>query len=383
MRGSILAVDDNPANLDLLFDLLDEAGYHVLVAKDGESAITRAQKTLPDLILLDVMMPGIDGFETCRQLKTHQVTQHIPVIFMTALKETTEKVRGFELGAVDYITKPIQAEEVLARVTIHLKIQRLQRDLTEKNQELSAALDREKELSALKSRFISMASHELRNPLTILQLSLDLLKRYHTRMSSEKQAQELESMGHTLKHMQNLLDEVLMASKAEAGRFEYKPRRIDASELCQRVFQRFQRMSEHTHTLRFSHENDDFHLSADPELLEHIFSNLLSNAIKYSPAGGNVVFELIREPETILCRVHDEGIGISEADQQHLFDAFHRGKNVGDIKGTGLGLSIVKEFVKLHHGTISVESEVNQGTTFTVVFPCDQESGISIQFPDS
>ncbi len=372
MKGSILAVDDNPANLDLLFDLLGEAGYKVLFAKNGESAITRAQKTLPDLILLDVMMPGIDGFETCRQLKAHTVTQQIPIIFMTALKETMEKVRGFELGAVDYITKPIQPEEVLARVNTHLTIQRLQHDLLEKNQELSAALDREKELNVLKSRFISMASHELRNPMTILQLSLDLLKRYHTRMPPEKQAKELENMEQTLKLMQNLLDEVLMASKAEAGRFQYKPRRLDASELCQRVFQSFQQMSEHSHTLLFSCEGKDFHLSADPELLEHIFSNLLSNAIKYSPTGGTVTFEMVRQSEAIVCRVSDQGIGISEEDQQHLFDAFHRGKNVGNIKGTGLGLSIVKEFVKLHHGTISVESEVNQGTTFTIVFPCDQ-----------
>lgn len=372
MKGSILAVDDNPANLDLLFDLLGEAGYQVLFAKNGESAITRAQNTSPDLILLDVMMPGIDGFETCRQLKAHEATRRIPVIFMTAVRDTTEKVKGFELGAVDYITKPIQSEEVLARVNTHLTIQRLQRDLLEKNQELSTALDREKELNALKSRFISMASHELRNPMTILQLSLDLLKRYHTRMSSEKQEQELQSMGGTLKHMQNLLDEVLMASKAEAGRFEYKPHRIDGSELCQRVFQRFQRMSEHSHTLVFSREDKDFHLSADPELLEHIFSNLLSNAIKYSPTGGTVSFEMVRQPEAIVCRVRDQGIGISKADQRHLFDAFHRGKNVGDIKGTGLGLSIVKEFVNLHHGTISVESEVNQGTTFTIALPCNQ-----------
>ncbi|GAK54052.1 response regulator receiver sensor signal transduction histidine kinase [Candidatus Moduliflexus flocculans] len=124
IRPTILAVDDHPANLNLLFDLLSDAGFDLLVAQSGESALSRAEKTTPDIILLDVMMPGLDGFETCRRLKANPHTQKIPVIFMTALSDTVDKVTGFELGAVDYITKPIQAEEVLARVRTHLTIQR-------------------------------------------------------------------------------------------------------------------------------------------------------------------------------------------------------------------------------------------------------------------
>lgn len=130
---TILVVDDTPANLSLLFDILDLAGFEVLVSPNGESALKRAENTYPDIILLDVMMPGIDGFETCRRLKAQALTQNIPVIFMTALSETVNKVAGFALGAVDYITKPLEPEEVLARVRIHLTIQHLQNELQAKN----------------------------------------------------------------------------------------------------------------------------------------------------------------------------------------------------------------------------------------------------------
>ena len=132
-RRTVLAVDDTPANLGLLFDLLDSAGFEVLVFQNGLSAVTRSQHTRPDIILLDVMMPEMDGFETCRRLKAEQTTQDIPIIFMTALSETVDKVKGFSLGAVDYITKPIEPEEVLARVSTHLTLQHLQNELKTKN----------------------------------------------------------------------------------------------------------------------------------------------------------------------------------------------------------------------------------------------------------
>ena len=365
----ILVVDDTPANLEVLFELLDEKGFEVLTATNGESGIKRAKHAQPDLILLDVMMPDIDGFETCLRLKAHEKTRNIPIIFMTALTKTDNKVKGLELGAVDYITKPIQAQEVMARIRTHLTIQQLQNDVQAKNRDLTAALERERELNALKSRFISMASHELRTPLTTMNVSADLLQRYGHRMSDEKKDEELGLIKKTIKRMTGLLDEVLMASKAEAGRFEYHPALIDVKEFCQRIVDQFKAMSVETHTIVFSCQGNTFQASVDAQLLEHILSNLLSNAIKYSPAGGIVSVEFESHPESMTFRIKDEGIGISEADQQHLFDAFHRGENVGDIKGTGLGMSIVKQFVELHGGTIHVDSELQKGATFTINLP--------------
>ena len=366
---SVLVVDDNPANLNLLFDLLDEAGFEVLVSQNGKSALKRATNAHPDIILLDVMMPGINGFETCEQLKANEATKDIPIIFMTALSSTEDKVKGLQLGAVDYIAKPIQAEEVLARVRTHLTIQRLQRDLRKKNEELAALLDQEKELNRLKSRFVSMVSHEFKTPLTTISLSNNLLKRYGERMSPEQKLEELQVIERTVEHMSELLENVLMVSRQEAGKIVFRPETVNVQQVCQKLVERFQAMSEETHTITFSLAGDRIQAIVDPKLLDHILSNLLSNAIKYSPAGGTVFFEFTGDKDEFVFQIRDEGIGISEADQQHLFESFHRGDNVGNIKGTGLGLSIVKQFVELHGGTISAESELNQGTTFTVVLP--------------
>ena len=147
--ATVLIVDDDPANLDLLFQHLNQAGYRVLVAETGQLALERAELAQPEAILLDVMMPGMDGFETCRRLKQHAATQAIPIIFMTALADITDKVKGFAVGGVDYVTKPFQPEEVLARVTAHATIYMLQKELRQKNRELEAALSQVKRLSGL------------------------------------------------------------------------------------------------------------------------------------------------------------------------------------------------------------------------------------------
>jgi CheY-like chemotaxis protein len=147
--AAVLIVDDDPANLDLLFQHLDQAGYKVLVAETGQLALERAELAQPEAILLDVMMPGIDGFETCRRLKQQAATQAIPVIFMTALADTADKIKGFAAGGVDYVTKPFQPEEVLARVKAHVTIYVLQRELRQKNRDLEAALSQVKQLSGL------------------------------------------------------------------------------------------------------------------------------------------------------------------------------------------------------------------------------------------
>ena len=368
-KAVVLAVDDNPANLGLLFDVLDEAGFEVLISQSGESALKRAETTQPDILLLDVMMPGIDGFETCRLLKNQESTCHIPVIFMTAVTGTTDKVKGFELGAVDYITKPIQPKEVLARVRTHLTIQQLQRTLQQRNEELAESLEREKELNRLKSRFVSMVSHEFKTPLTTISLSCNLLQRYGERMAADERGEELKIIERTVDYMHDLLDNVLTVSRWEAGKIAFQPTSTDVLHLCQGLVERFQAMYDTTHRLEFITNGEFLNTQVDPRLLEHILSNLLSNAFKYSPAGGTIWLTMTANEDSLVFQVKDEGIGISQADRQHLFESFHRGNNVENIKGTGLGLSIVKQFVDLHGGTVEVESQIQQGTIVTVILP--------------
>jgi two-component system, sensor histidine kinase and response regulator len=366
---AILIVDDNPSNLSFLFDLLDQAHFEVSISQDGAQALARAEKIQPDLILLDIMLPIMNGFEICHQLKQRDATRHIPVIFMTALSETANKVRGFELGAVDYISKPFQPEEVLARIKTHLHIQQLQRALQAKNEELAATLEREKELNQLKSRFIAMVSHEFKTPLTTILLSSNLLKRYSDRMSPEKRDYELHVIEKNVTHMNALLENVLTTSKMEAGKIQFRPEMTDIPQLCHTVRERFQAICETSHRIEFVTTSNPHHAFVDPRLLEYILANLLSNAIKYSPAGGTIIFEYAGNQQEICFQVKDQGIGIPAADLPLLFETFHRGENVGNIKGTGLGLSLVKQFVELHGGLITIASELQQGTTFTVVLP--------------
>jgi DNA-binding response OmpR family regulator len=198
----ILVVDDNPANLGLLFDLLDEAGFEVLVSQSGESAINRAKTTRPDIILLDVMMPGIDGFETCRRLKANVTTQDIPIIFMTAVTETDEKVKGFDLGAVDYVTKPVQSKEVLARVNTHLAIQRLQRDL-------KVAFDREKEQEKRKAILLLTTSNLIGTLMNTMTFSLNSLKRNNEHMTPEERLQAFSKIERSLQKAHQKVDELL------------------------------------------------------------------------------------------------------------------------------------------------------------------------------
>ncbi len=389
-KRTILIVDDQPANLGVLSDCFSDSGFEILVAEDGMSAIEKAEYAHPDIILLDVLMPRVDGFEVCRRLKSEASTQDIPVIFMTALSETVDKVRGFQLGAVDYITKPIQHEELLARVTIHLTIRNLTKRLQEQNlhlqqeirdrkqaeeqlRELEAhlreALAQEKELSELKSQIISTISHEYRTPLTTISSSTEMLERYRHRWDDDKQVKHFRRIQASIQHMTALVNDVLFINKAEFEKLEFQPAPLDLVTFFQEIVDELQSTLSDKHRLTFTSLGNCRECNFDAKLLRQILSNLISNAIKYSPKGGTVSIQLACEDNKVIFSCADEGIGIPPEDERKLFDSFSRASNVGMIGGTGLGLSIVKKCVELHSGEIAVESEVGVGTTFTVSLP--------------
>ena len=195
MPETILIVDDTPANLGVLVETLGDAGYQLMVAEDGEEALSQTEQTQPDLILLDVMMPGIDGFETCRRFKARADTRDVPVLFMTALNETADKVKAFAAGAVDYITKPIEHEEALARVRTHLALRRLQRELQEQ--------------VALKEKFMRIAGHDLRNPLCLILMAGELAKRHVTAASSPEASKFLDNIAESAAQMRRIIDTFL------------------------------------------------------------------------------------------------------------------------------------------------------------------------------
>ena len=393
--ATVLVVDDNPVNLKLLNHTLSSAGYKVKMEVNGLNVIPQVKNSMPDLILLDIMLPNISGFEICEQLQADTLTQSIPIIFMTALSDTVDKVKGLSLGAVDYITKPFQKEELLARVRTHLHLKRLiesletqnqeLRQLTQRNEdlenrvaertaELKQALEKEKELNQLKSRFITMASHEFRTSLAIISSSSGILQKFSDRLDEERKQEHLQTIQHTIKHITQILDDVLMINRAEADKIELKLESADIIDFCHHLTEEIA-ASISPYTINFSVDLDEeittnsLLIQFDQKLLRQIITNLLNNAIKYSPDHNLVKFSLTKTDNQIIFKISDYGIGIPEADQVQLFESFHRASNVGNIPGTGLGLSIVKKCVDLHKGEISVDSQIGKGTTFTVTIP--------------
>ena len=266
--------------------------------------------------------------------------------------------------------------EARLAVTEKNEVMAIMRDITKRKiaeAELHKALEKEKELNELKSRFISMASHEFRTPLTAILGSSELLEHYSDKWSSEKKLVHFERIHSNVEHLAELLNDVLLIGQVEAGKLEFNPKRLDVVQFCSSLVEELQLSARSEYTITFTCQLSQLEGYLDEKLLRHILSNLLSNAIKYSPISTTVKFELVCQNDLAIFYVQDSGIGIPLEDQQHLFESFHRAKNVGNIPGTGLGLSIVKRSVDLHGGYITVESEVEVGTTFTVTIPLNKD----------
>jgi len=354
MPATILIVDDTPANLSVLVDTLSESGYKLMVAEDGEDALAQTAHKQPDLILLDVMMPGLDGFETCRRLKAQAATRDIPVIFMTALTDTAEKVRAFGAGAVDYITKPIQHEEALARINTHLTIRRLQHELREQ--------------LALKERFMRIAGHDLRNPLCLILMSGELARR---KSGTPAAAEYLESIHSSAKQMRRIIDTFLNIRKP--GDENRSPMdRADLNLIAAAVAAQNGPAAERkalTLELELA-ENVPF-AKADAGSSYQALSNYVSNAIKFHPPGGRIVIRTRLTELTIVTEVQDGGPGVPPAERAALFGEYARLSNrpTGGEESTGLGLSIVKQLVEVEGGRVGADFPSSGGSVFWFEVP--------------
>jgi len=369
-KGTILLVDDNLSNLQVLIDYLNKSGYKTLVARSGNRAIRQLEFVRPDLILLDILMPGIDGYETCRQLKEDKNTKDIPVIFITALTETYDKVRGFKMGAVDFITKPFQHEEVLARVTTHLTIQRQKEQLSE--------------LNAMKDKFFSIIAHDLKNAfggiLTISKVMVESLNIY------EKEELELfsQSIYETAQKTFSLLENLLNWARIQRGTMEFRPKIIDLHKPVSENISLFKENASQK-KINLSHSVEPkTYICADPNMTDAIFRNLISNAVKFTYKGGEVRITGENDGGNVNISVSDTGEGISEENIQKLFriDESYKKPGTAGEEGTGLGLMLCKEFVEKNNGEIRVESELGKGTTFSLSLPKGEMDHTSQWVPD-
>lgn len=363
-NATILIVDDNPTNLQVLLSSLQETGFETLIAQSGEGALRQVKYAQPEIILLDVMMPGIDGFETCRRLKENKTTREIPVIFMTALSDTVDKIKGFEVGGVDYITKPFQHEEVLARVNAHLTIRKLQQQLQKKNEQL-------RELNASKDKFFSIIAHDLKTPFSALLGFTRAVADSSVNFSPDEMNEIFIDLRKSAENLYALLENLLSWSRIQKGVMEHQPDHIDLHEL---VMQNVTLFTPNTMqkqiTLLNSLKKETF-AYADHNMVDTVIRNLLSNALKFTDTNGKVEVSATQDDQFVEVSVTDTGVGIREEDIPKLFRIDVKYKNIGTAgeEGTGLGLNLCKDLVEKNGGKIWVESEVGKGTTFRFTLP--------------
>ncbi len=363
----ILIVDDTPANIDVLDLFLEKEGYGISVAQSGESALDLAVRISPDLILLDVMMPGIDGFETCRRLKSNEKTRDIPIIFITARNETADIVKGFSMGGVDYITKPFSQEEVCARIHLHLKLKTLMADLETKNQKLA-------ELNDLKNKFLGMASHDLRNPISSIQGFSNILLDHGDTLAEGDKKEFLQTIHRVSNDMLTLIDDLLNISAIESGKLDLQVKMGSLKQLVEERVRMYRVMAERKQLATHLDIEDIAEFSFDPNRIGQVIDNLLSNAIKFSPSGKDIYIWLGQENGKAKFSVRDQGPGISPEDQDKLFKHFQKltARPTANESSHGLGLAIAKKMVDAHKGEIGVESNPGSGATFSFVLPIDK-----------
>lgn len=367
----ILIIEDEITLREEVYEWLNLEGYVVFSASDGIAGVNEAFRCQPDLIICDITMPRLDGYGVLLELKANPSTSTIPFIFVTAKASHDDIRHGMSLGADDYIIKPFTRLELLeaiqARIEKKLLIQQLYDHELEGWKE---AFEHEREKRLLKSKLVAMFSHDFRNPLSSILSSIGIVRDYWERLDTERRLKHLKRAEASAQQLLQMLDDMLVISQIETGNLPFKPEPLNISRLLKTIVEEFQAIHAETSSITFTSQVADI-INADSRLLRQIIYNLLSNAIKYSPSGAVAHVLLEREHTNIKISVRDQGIGIPEKDQDHLFNAFHRASNVGDIAGTGLGLAIVKQAVELHGGNIEVESTIGIGTLVTIKFPID------------
>lgn len=370
--ATILIIDDTPINLAVMVGHLEAQGYRVLVAQDGEEGLQRADLMHPDVILLDVMMPGPSGFEVCRRLKSRSSTREIPVIFMTSLTETRDKVAGFAAGAVDYVTKPLQADEVMARIDTHLKLRAAQTQLEAQNNMLAMYREDLEEQIADRTAALHESNRRLRAEVAERERAEQQVRRLNeeleTRMA-ERTAQ-LSAANRALQAFDDLL------AYARVGGAAVRAEPVALEPLVRRIIE--------AATARIAAAGATIEVRrplavprGDETLLIQILTNLLDNALtrRQPQAAPLIQLSAALEGDRVLLRVADNGTGIAAAGRARIFEAFERLQASSEQPGSGVGLAIVAKAARLMGGDVAVESSPGEGSTFSVRLPAaPQES---------
>ena len=389
---TILAVDDIATNIMLLKAVLSRAKYKIVTASGGNEALEKAATELPDLILLDIMMPDMDGYEVIKHLKADPALQDIPVIFLTALHNPEDIVKGFKLGASDYVSKPFNHEELITRVSHHIYLAAAQRTIMQQRDELQATVD-------ARDKMYSVIAHDLRSPIGTLKMVFNMLSINLTQQQIGEDNMEMITMGnnitestfmllmaqlppekigpemydmlsmanHTAEETFSLLDNLLKWTKSQIGRMNTVFQEVDISEVV--VFA--SKMSDLVAQVKnIAVEYDipgPITVPCDVDMVKTIMRNLMSNAIKYSNEGGRIVISVRETPTHAVISVRDFGTGISEENLPKLLnpEIHHTTYGTKNEEGSGLGLQLVQDLTRRNGGELTIESTLGEGSTFT------------------
>jgi signal transduction histidine kinase len=359
--GSVLVVDDTIENLRLLSDLLGEHGYEVRAVTTGRQALQAAEQAPPDLILLDISMPEMDGYEVCRRLKASERSRHVPVIFLTASADTADMVLAFDAGGVDYVTKPFQFEEVLARVKAHVALERAQ-------SELAASYARLRALEQLRDDLVSMVVHDMRSPLASLLMDLRFLTGFTSALSDDGR-EALQSALKAVREMTAMASDVLDVSRLETASMPIERAVCDLTQIARDVCSVLGTADvERTFEVESA---GAVSVTCDGALVRRVMENFVSNGIRYSPAGSLVRISIASGGGAVRVEVHDEGDGVPREARGKLFEKLGRPTEEQESAphSVGLGLAFCKLAIEAHGGTIGVDSGVPAGCTFWFELP--------------
>lgn len=377
----ILVVDDNPRNLQVISTMLTANGYKVVVASSGSSALKSLEMREPDLVLLDIMMPDMNGFEVCGIIKTNEQWKDIPVVFLTAKTDLSDIIQGFKLGAVDYITKPFRIDEVLVRINTHIELRQAKLQLEQKNQQLRA-LNMELETSRItieedaaklkqmneeKDRLFSIIAHDLRGPIRSFVSLAELFLNDAATMEPQLIRELASGMHQSALSLHELLENLLTWSLMQQEKAVIRKETINMKLAFDRAISLNQERIAAKNIVIVNKLDAECSVKADENMVATIVRNLISNAVKFTPKGGSIMVSFRPAGNFVQFSVQDTGIGMSSDMISRLFDYDKKVCRPGTEgePSSGLGLMIIREFVHRNRGEITVESIVNQGSKFS------------------
>ena len=354
---SILIVDDNPMNLLLTSKVLENNGYLTKTAMDGKSALLEIEKEIPSLILLDVMMPEMDGFEACRIINRNEKWQEIPIIFLTANAQTENLIEGFEAGGVDYITKPFKSEELLVRVKNHLELAESKKIILEMNKS--------------RDKLYSIIAHDIRSPLSGILQTIDAIDQGYFDPASDDFKEIIHHLRIRTKDTSTLLSSLLQWTRLQNENILLQFKETNIFTIINSCIQLLEANAIEKNIRISNNIQEDIEAWCDEVSIHTIFRNIISNAIKFTAHNGHINITAVKTASEVIICISDDGVGMSPETIQLIFEEnqHYSSSGTANEQGTGLGLMLVKDFIKKNNGKIDIVSKIGEGTSFSVILP--------------